>query len=47
MLNRILNGELPEPTRARLIAVLRAAADSAAADAGAREQAQEFLKQQD
>ena len=46
MLNRILNAQLPETTRERLVALLRVVASNPVADTVVREQSQRFLERQ-
>ena len=46
MLNRILNTQLPEPTRDRLVGLMHAAASNPVAEPVVRQEAQRFLERQ-
>ena len=46
MLNRVLNVELPQPTRERLVALLRTVAANSVTEPDVRQQAERFLERQ-
>jgi hypothetical protein len=46
MLNTILNAKLPEPTRQRLVGLLRTVANNPSEDQDVRQEAQRFLERQ-